>query len=93
MSQVRINALRPEVPAKTADYIDAKLAQLQVEHQKAMAQALAAITQRLDIQTQRLDDLEESVIHLTQAQRSDDKYSLTKAKLIRLMKELGINDG
>lgn len=93
MSQVRINALRPEVPPKTADYIDAKLEQLQAEQQKAIAKALAAITQRLDIQTQRLDDLEEAVIHLTQAQRSDDKYSLTKAKLVRLMKELGINDG
>ena len=86
----RKNALRSQVESKVRDYVD------EVERQTQLDQA--ALDKK---QNSRIKQLEEKITELTtelnevrgklehMAGTNNDKYVLTKAKLIRLMKDMG----
>ncbi len=70
--------IRDYVEAKVSEEIGKVVADLSIKIESVMAQE--AITDVKD----RLESAESSM-------RVDDKYSLTRAKLIRLMREMGID--
>ena len=81
-------ALRGEINQKTADYVDA-----------AVTDARNALYTEITILQKRVQHLEhcqreqEQLIAQLQntPEEPDDKYALTRRKLIQLMKKLGIN--
>jgi hypothetical protein len=87
MSEAIKAALRPEVGGKMSDYIDACVAIEDREciHRVESAKAETAVVER------KIDALAGEVRELRAliTSQPDDKYSLTKAKLIKLMKDLG----
>lgn len=89
---VRKEALRGSIDGKVADYIDEveKVQNAEIIHRDA--------ERRRDYETLKKDiaELREIVENLNLTVETtpemDDKYALTKAKLIRLMKDMGYYD-
>jgi len=100
MSKTQQDALAPLIDQRVRQYVDATI---QSERREAKARE-DRLTHRLEqVQTdlnlakatlhtlqQRLDDISSTTPDAKP--HSDDKYALTKAKLIRLMKDLGYYD-
>ena len=87
MSTTVREAIRPDVEAKTATFVDASFAVADRECILRTEKANSTIIALED----KITSLKEEVRELKalMAAEPDDKYSLTKAKLIRLMKDLG----
>lgn len=81
-SQVRIDALRTIIDAKTRDYIEALLSQNSAEQ----AHAIQSLTQRIDGLTADLSRAHSEIAALKNTIRPDDRYALTKAGLARRLK-------
>ena len=81
-------ALRAQIDQRVADYIDAAIAdavdQIDLRHVDLDESIRMIVKDTLNLDN-RLANLEAS----TSAATKDDKYSLTKAKLVRLMKDMG----
>ena len=87
MSEEIKNALRPDIDAKVADYADAAASVVNrdcIDRTAVSQNDVMALDRRIDEVEQQINDLKAQI-----AVVPDDKYSLTKAKLIRLMKALG----
>lgn len=90
MSKARAAALRAEVQQATADYIDATIdmavAQIAREHRRIAGQIeeLQDRAGRLETAIANLENTKEV------SQAPDDKYALTKRKLVNLLDKLGI---
>jgi len=90
MNAQQRDALRDKVEGTTSAFVDASVATLEKE-MKYQTEELKYIAtrQQAEIQTlqSRLAALEANSIKSV-----DDRYSLTKTKMIRMMKELGYYD-
>lgn len=88
MSTINRDALRDKVDNQVGAYVEAALAVEEVEtksrEQELQGQINLLITKNLSLSA-RITDME----MLLSRHTSDDKYALTKAKLIRLMKDMG----
>lgn len=88
MSKARAAALRAEVHQATADYIDAAI--------DVAAAELHAESLRLQRQLNKIEsdinEINETLVNLNKASATepDDKYALTKRKLVNLLDKLGI---
>ncbi len=91
MSESVKAALRPDIDQRTADYVDASVAIAQGE----CSHRNDEITNRLNMIDDALRKVELKVDEAIAIAKDkpDDKYALTKAKIVRLMKEMGIYDG
>lgn len=81
-------ALRASLPPQIGDYLDAVLADLKTAHDAALQierDERAKLESRLAAAELRLTEAEA----LLKAASRDDRYALTKAKLVRLMKDMG----
>lgn len=81
-------ALRASLPPNVGDYLDAVLADLSAAHANALQverDERGKTEARLNDAERRLTELEA----LLKAASRDDRYALTKAKLVRLMKDMG----
>lgn len=89
------DALRASIDQKVADFVDASCAVIQAAimandtlNQAVNRSALDRITQL----EQRIKELESALAEKRNA-NDEDKYALTKAKLVRLMKDMGYFNG
>ena len=93
MSKTQQSALAPLIDQRVRQYVDATI---QSERQDAKAREdrlhtrLAQLQDDLNLAKAKIQTLQTRLDDLTPS--PDDKYALTKAKLIRLMKELGFYD-
>jgi len=90
MSKARADALRAEVHQATADYIDASIdvavAQIAREHRR-----IAGQIEELQDRAARLETAIFNIENTKAIERApDDKYALTKRKLVNLLDKLGI---
>ena len=91
MSEEVRNALRPSLDSAIAEFVDASIAIT-----KASTSAdVSALQNDLSNMASRITKIEEDVAALAavsgreQIAFDDDKYALTKAKLVRLMVDMG----
>jgi hypothetical protein len=90
MSQTIRDALRPSIDQKTADFVDASIAVQnadRVRDETAILNRLVRLQDELSTVKNQIAEINALI-----ASQPDDKYALTKAKLIRLMKQQGIYD-
>lgn len=90
MSQTIRDALRPSIDQKVADYVDASIAVQnadRIRDETAILNRLVRLQDELSTIKNQIAEIEASM-----ASAPDDKYALTKAKLVRLMKQLNIYD-
>jgi hypothetical protein len=90
MNAQQRDALRDKVEGTTAAFVDASVATLEKEMKYHTGElALTVAVQQAEIQTlqSRLAALEANSIKSV-----DERYSLTKSKMINMMKELGYYD-
>lgn len=90
MSKAKTAALRAEVNQVTADYIDAAIGvavnNIAYEHRR-----IAGQIEELKTRALRLENAIENIkASKPTTPNPDDKYALTKRKLVNLMNELGI---
>jgi|GEM_PF-7101235 hypothetical protein len=91
MSEEVRNALRPSVDVSVCDFVDASIA----VKQGLTAADISAIKTDLRILVNRIQKIEEDVSKLSLSNQdkaiayTDDKYALTKQKLVRLMVDMG----
>jgi prefoldin subunit 5 len=90
MSKARAAALRAEVHQATADYIDAAIDvavnKIALEHRR-----IAGQIEELQDRAARLETAIANIENTKDAALSpDDKYALTKRKLVNLLDKLGI---
>lgn len=84
--------LAANIPPLVREYIDAKVRELKAELQTPIqmtAEALAASGKDIKV---RVDDMEAKVAYFQDKYENAPEYRITKAKIIRLCKELGIED-
>ena len=83
-------ALRPEIDQRTADYVDAACAVVDTECVVRTDNCCS----RINLLEQEIAKLKVSVAEAKAiaADKPDDRYALTKVKLIRMMKEMGYYD-
>jgi len=89
MSKARAAALRAEVHQATADYIDAAIKvamdNIAFEHRRINAEI-----EKLQTRALHIEYALENIKSTKDLESSDDKYALTKRKLINLLDKLGI---
>ena len=89
MSKARADALRAEVHQATADYIDAAIKvamdNIAFEHRRINAEI-----EKLQTRALHIEYALENIKSTKDLESSDDKYALTKRKLINLLDKLGI---
>ena len=90
MSKTKAAALRAEVNQVTADYIDAAIGvavnNIAYEHRR-----IASQIEELKTRATRLENAIENLkASKDEVSNPDDKYALTKRKLVNLMNRLGI---
>ena len=90
MSQTIRDTLRQSIDQKTADFIDASVA---VQNADRVRDETAILNRLVRLQDE-LSTIKNQIaeINALMATEPDYKYALTKAKLIRLMKQQGIYD-
>lgn len=88
MTNPLTQALRSQIDQRVADYVDS-----------AIRDAIDLITNDLTLIHSLISQSQATEIHLANrlteienAPTTDDKYALTKSKLIRLMKDMGYTD-
>jgi DNA-binding transcriptional MerR regulator len=89
------DALRASIDQQVADFVDASCAVIQagVTANDALSQAVnRSALDRIAQLEQKIKELE-SAFAEKQSVSEDDKYALTKAKLVRLMKDMGYFNG
>ena len=100
MSERQRKAIRPLIDQMTADYVDAAVASvfsrhMHEHHPQASpiddAKADADRNDRLRSLANSLAQHQADIERLKTRSEADDRYSLTRAKLIRALKTLGIN--
>tara|TARA_R100001443_G_scaffold84737_1_gene91384 strand:+ start:366 stop:641 length:276 start_codon:yes stop_codon:yes gene_type:complete len=88
MSEAQRQALEKEVDVKTSQLIEVsnslEKAEAKLREQRLQEQ-IDVLNKKVTTLTGAITDMEMKISNSTQ----DDKYALTKAKLIRLMKDLG----
>jgi hypothetical protein len=87
----KLDILAGEVGGKVVDYVQEAIREYALvadEERNANLLEIANMNARIDAIKQRLSDLEADF----NGSLEDDKYALTKAKLIRIMKENGWYD-
>lgn len=93
MSRARAQALRPLIDRNIADYIDAAIAaavQEETNQRRATDELLASyVNEHGDKLAAHDEQLKLNADALTKA-TYEEKFALTKAKLIRALKEMGI---
>ena len=90
MNAQQRDALRDKVEGTTAAFVDASVATLEREtkyHTDELARTVAVQQAEIQALQSRLAALEANSIKSV-----DERYSLTKTKMIRMMKELGYYD-
>ncbi len=88
MSKEVREALQPSVGGTTVDFVDASISIVQ----KELAADIAGLRDNLATAVARLEKLESDIAALSvdrQVAYDDDKYALTKQKLVRLMIDMG----
>jgi len=90
MSLTLKGALRPSIDQRIADYVDVACAVVDKECVVRKENCCS----RIDLLEREIAQLKLSVAEAKAiaADKPDDKYSLTKVKLIRIMKEMGYYD-
>lgn len=85
-------ALRQNIDGKIADYID-EVDRIQTEelHAENHRRRKGVEAIRADLAELRAD-IEQIKLRLDAEPKSDDKYAITKAKLVQLMKDMGYYD-
>lgn len=91
MSRARKDALRAEIDQKTAEYVDAAIADAMATLNAYMLRVESKVTKLKNEHEITRANLTNMQTQSTSAS-SDDKYALTKAKLVKLMKEMGMYD-
>ena len=87
MSKTRAKALRAEVNQVTADYVDAAI-DASLENLKSENHRLSGRIEELQARVTNLENLE---ANKDEGPIPDDKYALTKRKLVNLLNRLGID--
>jgi len=80
------------IDSKVVDYVDEKARVLELERdakETRLANMIQTLMSEIDGLKTRISELEGA----SSTSASDDKYALTKAKLVRLMKDMGYYDG
>ena len=88
MSEAQKQALEKEVDVKTSQLIEVSnsLEKAEAEQrEQRLQEQIDLLNKKVTTLTGAITDMEMKISNSTQ----DDKYALTKAKLIRLMKDLG----
>lgn len=81
-------ALRASLPPNVGDYLDAALGDLRAAYDHEL-QVERDYRAKLEAQLQEADRRLTEVEGLFKDATRDDRYALTKAKLVRLMKDMG----
>lgn len=84
--------LAANIPPLVREYIDAKIRELKSELEMPIIEtttALANLTKDVKV---RVDDMAVKVDYFQDKYENAPEYRITKAKIIRLCKELGIED-
>ena len=88
MSEAQRKALEKEVDVKTSQLIEVSNSLEKAEakqREQILQEQIDVLNKKVTTLTGAITDMEMKISNSTQ----DDKYALTKAKLIRLMKDLG----